>query len=123
MHRLTLIPNLEDLRLEANAVALLTGNEDVRQELHLDTHFAFTLARFAASAGDVEREVTRGEAARTRILRQREQFANRIERLEVGYRIRSRRSPDRRLVHEHDISDVFEALQFPKRADPSVPVS
>src|SRR4029077_16786151 len=68
------ILHLEHLRLEALALALLAGDEDVGEELHLDLHFAFPLARFAAPAGDVEREVARGQAARLGVLRRREQL-------------------------------------------------
>src|SRR5262245_52108865 len=123
MHGLALVANLEHLRLEAHAVALFARNEDVRQELHFDAHFTFALARFAASARDVERKVTRREAARACILRQREELADRIERLEIGDGIRSRRSPNGRLVDEYDVGDVLEPLQFAERTDAAIPVT
>src|SRR5262249_19159058 len=47
---------LEDLGLEAGAVALGTGHVDVGEELHLDPLEALAGAGFAAPAGDVERE-------------------------------------------------------------------
>ena len=42
--------HLEHLRLEALAVALVAGHEDVGEELHLDPDLAFALARLAAAA-------------------------------------------------------------------------
>ena len=47
---LAAIADVEHLRLEAAAVALLARHEHVGEELHLDAHFAFALARFAAAA-------------------------------------------------------------------------
>jgi hypothetical protein len=41
------------------------------------------------------------------ILRAGEQLADRIERLEVGDRVRARRPPDGRLVHQDDVGDVL----------------
>ena len=78
-----LVPHLEHLRPEALAVALLARHEHVGEELHLDADDAFALAGLAAAAGHVEREMTRGQSARLRVLGRREQLANRIERLEV----------------------------------------
>src|SRR5262249_48082097 len=62
------VADLEHLRLEAFAVALVARHEDVGEELHLDAHFALALAGLAASARHVERKMTRGQAARPRVL-------------------------------------------------------
>ena len=64
VNRAAAIADFEHLRLEALAVALIARHEHVGEELHLDAHFAFALARLAASARHVEREVAGGQAAR-----------------------------------------------------------
>ena len=123
MDVLAAILHVEHLRLEAHAVALVARNEDVREELHLDAHFALALACLAAPARHVEREVARGEAARFRVPGQREDLANRIERLQIRDRIRARRAADRRLIDEDDVADVFEPLEPAEGADASIPVA
>ena len=109
--------HLEHLRLEAAAVALIARHEHVGEKLHLDAHFAFALAGFAAAAGDVEREMARGEAARLGVLRRGENLADRIERLQVRHGIRPRRASDRRLIDEHDVADELGAFELAERAD------
>src|SRR5438046_5549309 len=107
------IAHLEYLRLEALAVALIARHEDVGEKLHLDADLAFALARFAPPARHVEREVTGREPARARVFRRREQLADRIERLEIRDRIRSRRPADRRLIDEHGVGDELDASSLP----------
>ena len=63
---LAAVLDLEHLRLEPLAVALVARHEHVGEELHLDADLALALARLAAAARHVEREVARGEAARLR---------------------------------------------------------
>ena len=124
MDRSAAVAHLEHLRLEALAVALIAGHEDVGEKLHLDAHFAFALARFAAAARHVEGEVARRQAARSRVLGRGEQLADRIERLEVGDRIRARRPADRRLIDQHHVGDelgAFERAGTCRRACPSRP--
>jgi hypothetical protein len=84
-------------------IALVAGDEDVGEELHLDADLALTLAGLASATRHVEREVTGGQTARLGVLGQREQLANRIERLEIRDRIRARRPADRRLIHERHV--------------------
>src|SRR5256885_10244326 len=62
------ITDVEHLRLEPLAVALIAGHEHVGEELHLDAHLALALTRFAPSARHVEREMTRRQAARARVI-------------------------------------------------------
>ena len=53
-----------------------------------------------------------------------EQLADRIERLEIGDRVRARRAADRRLIDEHDVGDELDALERRgtcRRACPSRP--
>src|SRR5262245_31237142 len=121
MDRAPAISHFEYLRLEALAVALVTGDEHVGEKLHLDADFAFALARFAAAARHVEREMAGGEAARPRVLGRREQLSNRIERFQVGHRIGSRRPPDRRLIDEHGIGNVLDPFQLGESADALLP--
>ena len=121
--RAAAIPDLEHLRLEPLAVALIARHEDVGEELHLDPHLAFALARFAAAARHVEGEVARRQPARTRILGGGKQLADRVERLEIRDRVRPRRSSDRRLVDEHRVGDELGAFEFPKRADALLPAA
>src|SRR5215471_14456852 len=59
VNRPAAVPNFEHLRTETFAVALITGDEDVGQELHLDAHLALALTGFAPAAGHVEREMAR----------------------------------------------------------------
>ena len=51
------IADIEHAWLVARAVAFLADELDVGEELHLDGHGAVALAGFAASAGNVEREM------------------------------------------------------------------
>ena len=83
----------------------------------------FALARLAAAARHVEREVAGGQAARSRVLGRREQLADRIERLQIGDRVRARRPADRRLIDEHDVGDELGAFELAVRADAAVPVA
>ena len=121
MDRSPAVSHFEHLRLEPLAIALVAGHEDVRQKLHLDSHFAFALTGFASAAGHVEREVARGEPARACVLRRGEELADRIERLEVGDRIGPRRAANRRLIDQHDIGNELGALERPEHPDALVP--
>ena len=123
MNRPSAVADLEHLRLEALAVALIARHEHVGEKLHLDAHFAFALARLAAPAGHVEREVAGGQPARPRVLGRREQLADRIERLQIGHRVRARRAADRRLIDEHDVGDELGPLELRERADALVPAA
>src|SRR5262245_41284463 len=105
MNRPPAITDFEHLRLEAFAIALIARHEHVGQKLHLDADLALALARLASAAWDVEREVTRGQTARSRVLGRGKQLANRIERLEIRHRIAARRASDRRLIDQDDVGD------------------
>jgi hypothetical protein len=59
----------------------------------------------------------------TRVLGRGEQLADRIERLQIGHRVRARRAADRRLVDEHDVGDVLEPFELAERADALVPAA
>ena len=111
MNRSSPVLDVEHLRPEALAVALVARHEHVSEELHLDPNLSLAFARLAAAAGDVEREVARRQAASTRVLGRRKQIANRIERFEVGDRVRPRRPSDWRLIDEHDVADELRAFE------------
>src|SRR5207249_3250200 len=110
VNRAAAVANLQHLRLEALAVALVARNEHVRQKLHLDADLALALAGLASAPRDVERKVTRGQAAGARIFGRREQLPNRIEGLQVGDGVRARRSTDGSLIDEHGVGDELRAL-------------
>src|SRR5580692_6870209 len=61
MDVLALVLHLEDGGLVARGVALLAGELDVGEELHLDGDGAIAFADIAAAAGDVEAETAGGE--------------------------------------------------------------
>ena len=123
VNRSPAVVHLEHLRLEALAVALIARDEHVGEKLHLDADFALALTRLAAAAGHVEREVARRQPARPRVLGRGEQLADRIEGLQVRHRIRSRRPADGRLIDEHGVGDVFDALELAERADAPIPAA
>ena len=63
MDVLAFIADLQHSRLIACAFALLAQQLDICQELHFNGHRAIALASLAASAGNVEREMSCAEAA------------------------------------------------------------
>ena len=73
---LALVADVEDLGLVAGAFALLAGEFDVGEELHLDGDGAIALAGFATSAGNVEGEMSGGEAVLLRFGQRGEEFAD-----------------------------------------------
>src|SRR6185312_17271062 len=104
--------HFEDLRLEALALALFARDEDVGEKLHLDLDLSFPFAGFASAARHVEGKVARGESPRPRVLCGGKQLANRIERLQIGDRIRSRGAADWRLIDQHDVGDEFRSFKL-----------
>src|SRR5208282_652726 len=77
------------------------------------------LTSLASPARDVKRKMSRSEAALLRFRQGSKQLPDRIERLDIGHRIRTRRPPDRRLIHQHHFVDKLVALQtLPRRGSP-----
>ena len=68
------IADLEHAALEARAAAFLADQLDVGQELHLDRDRAVALASFAAAAGNIERKMSRREAAPAWLPASRQKF-------------------------------------------------
>ena len=62
MHILAAIAYIQNLLLEARAVAFLTNELYIRKKLHLYRNRAIALANFAATAGQVEGEARRIES-------------------------------------------------------------
>ena len=107
---LAVIANLQHFRLVARALALLADQLHVGQELHLHRDRAVALAGFAAAAGNVEGEMSRGVAALLALRQRGEQLADGVERLDVGHRIGARRAADGRLIDQHDFVDPLRAF-------------
>src|SRR6185503_18088910 len=106
--RLVLEFDFQRLTIVALAVALVAGDIDIRQKVHLDLENAVTLAGLATAALHIEREPPRLITAGFRFRQAREPVANGSESPGIGCRIGSWRSPDRRLV---DVDDLVEMLQ------------
>ena len=109
--------DLQRFAVVARALALVAGDVDVGQEVHLDLDDAVALARFAAPALDVEREPARQIAARLGFGQAREPIADRREGAGVGRRVRARRAPDRRLVDVDHLVEMLKAVDA-RRAVP-----
>src|SRR3954452_24770565 len=76
-YRLVLEFDLERLAVVALAVALIAGDVDIREEVHLDLNDAVALAALAAPALDIEREAPRAVAPRLGLREPREPVADR----------------------------------------------
>ena len=112
--------DLERLAVVALAVALLAGDVDVGQEVHLDLDLAVAAADLAAAALDVEAEAAGLVAARPRLLGLGEELADVVEDAGVGGRVGARRAPDRRLVDVDDLVDLAEAVDSVVGAGPKL---
>src|SRR5262249_36460704 len=111
------VKNLERLAVVASAAARLAGDEDVREEVHLDAEDAVALTGFAAAAFDVERKAAGFVAARARFGEARVEIAEEREDAGVRRRIRSRGAADRGLIDRDDLVDVREAVDAVAFAD------
>src|SRR5947209_19030038 len=120
---LSSVAYVQDLRLEARALALLADQFHVGEELHLDRHRAVALAHVAAPARHVEGEVRGVEALRLRVARLREDLADGVVGLDVGDRVRARRATDGRLVNEYNVVYVLRARKLSERADVALPLA
>ena len=105
----TLVQDLEGLPVVALAVALVAGDVDVGEEVHLDPEHAIPLAGLAAPAPHVEREAARLVTAHPGLGHQREQLPHRGEQAHVGGRVGTRGAADRGLVDVDDLVHVLDA--------------
>src|SRR5271155_4885535 len=108
---LALVLDLEDAGLVAGAAAFLAGQFNIGEELHLDGDGAITFADIAASAGDVEGEVSGGVTAALGFGLRGEELADGVEGLDVGDRVRARGSSDGVLVDEDDVVQALDAFE------------
>src|SRR6185312_2473842 len=97
--------DLEHLRLEAAAAAVVARDVDVRHEQHFYLQMACALAGFAAAAAHVEAERAGCVAAFPRERLVGEDTADLVERFDVGNGIRARRLADGALVDEDDVGE------------------
>ena len=107
------ISDLQRLPVVAAPLALLAGDIDVGQEVHLDGLDPASLAGLAASALDVEREPPRPVTAGARLGQHREQLPDDREKSGVGGRVRPGRPADGRLVDLDDLVHQIGALDAP----------
>lgn len=101
--------HVEHFAAIAAAAALGAAHEDVGHELHVHLQVARALACLAAAPGDVEAEVAGGEAARLGFGLIGEERADRVEGLDVGNRVRARRTADGGLIDEDDVFKLAAA--------------
>ena len=83
------------------------GNVNIRQKVHLDLDNAVALARFAATAFDVETESTLAVSSDFCLIRLRKKVANVIKYAGICRRIAARRAPDRTLVDADYFFKIF----------------
>src|ERR1019366_8823591 len=82
---------------------------NVGQKVHFDAALAFALARFAASAGNVEGEAAGLVSALARFGQHGVEVANRRKDSGIGCGIGARGAPDRRLVDANDLVDQLRS--------------
>src|SRR5262249_18708484 len=83
-NRFSLVQHGQGFAVVSRAPTHITKHIDIGQEVHLDALHAFTFARFAAAALDVERETARFVTALTRLWKQGEEFTNRGKQSRIG---------------------------------------
>ena len=77
------------------AMTFFTGNQHIRQEIHLDRLVTVPFARLATSAGDIERETSGFVATHFRFRQIHKQIADIRKDAGISSRITSRRTSDR----------------------------
>src|SRR5918912_1222373 len=107
---LTLVVDLQRLAVIALALAHLTGDVDVGQEMHLDLLDARALAGFAAAALDVEGEPAGLVAANARLRHVGKELTYRGKQAGIRGGGGPRGAADRRLVDVDDLIQVVQAL-------------
>src|SRR5437764_14188514 len=105
---LALVVDLQRLAVIALALAHLTGDVDVGQEMHLDLLDTGTLAGFTAAALDVEGEPAGLVAANARLGHVGKELADGSKQAGIGGGVGARRAADRRLV---DVDDLIQVVQ------------
>ncbi len=110
MDRLPAKTDLEHLRPEPPAAALLTGDVHVLEEVHLQLFIPVPLAPFASTAGRVEREVCGGQASPLGLGGGGKNPTHLIEHLQIGHRVGAWRPADRLLIDQTHPTEVFQTF-------------
>src|SRR5215472_14450929 len=111
MNIFSAILDFKNAALESRSAALFTNQFHVGEKLHLHRNRAVALAGFTPSARYVERKMSRRVPAPLRIWSIGKRFADRVKCLQVRSGIRTWRSPDRRLVHNHHVLHLVVAVE------------
>src|ERR1700730_8782610 len=98
MNALSTVADLKNLGLIASAFAFLAHQFDIGEKLHFHGDGPISLADLTPPSGNVEREVAGGESPIVSVGKGSEQVTNGVERLNVGHRIGTWSSSDRRLI-------------------------
>ena len=104
------IEHLKCLSVVAFAIAGFTGNEHVRQEVHLNTQNTITKAGLAATALDVKRKTSGFVTAGPCFWHARIKIAEHGEKPGVGRGVASRSSPDGSLIDADNFVDVLKTV-------------
>ena len=91
-------------------MADLTGNVNVRKEVHLNFHKSVAAARFAPATLYVKAEPPGAVAPHFGVRRRGKQIPDVIEKPRVGGRIGAWRSADGALVNVNDLIQIFQSL-------------
>ena len=102
--------DFQRLPVVPRAVTDLTGDVNVRQEVHLDLHQAVAAAGLAPAALDVEAEPSRPIAPDFRLVGRREQIPDVVEQPRIGGRIAPGGSADGALVDVDDLVQILHAV-------------
>ena len=111
MDILALITHIKNRSFVPRPPAFLAEEFDVGEKLHLYRYGSVALASLATAAGNVEGEVPGGVPPLLRFRQRGKQFADSVECLDVGNRIRAWGAADRRLIDEDDLFDLLAAFE------------
>src|ERR1700722_2828882 len=104
------VTDVQSLAAESLALADRAGNPDVGEEIHFQPGRAVPLAGLAPASRDVEAEPSRRVAARFRLRHPGEQVAYLVEQLDIGRRVGTGSSSNRRLVDINHLIKMFQPL-------------
>ena len=101
--------HFENVLAIAPAIARRTTDVDIAQELHLDLLEAGSTTKLALSLARVEAEGACLETTSSRGIGLRKQLSDFVKCANVDRRVRARRFPKERLIHEHNSLQVLPA--------------
>ena len=107
---LAFVADLQGLPVVALALADLAGDEDVRQEVHLDLQHAVAGAGLAPAAPDVEGEPARAVAPALGLRRGGKEVPDVVEKPRIGGGVGAGRAADGALVDVHHLVQVLDAF-------------